>query len=87
MGFFKQIVKDLAVDYISERGAKGALEDLGSIASGVKNLFSSEDDSSNEGTPLSDTYQELIDQEEYQEAIDLINQYYQGDKKDYLYKS
>ena len=85
MGFFKQIVKDLAADYISERGAKGAIEDLGSIASGVKNFFSSEEDSSNEGNPLSETYQELIDQEEYQKAIDFINQYYKGEKKDYLY--
>lgn len=85
MGFFKQIVKDLAADYISERGAKGALEDLGSIASGVKNFFSSEGDSSNEGDSLNDTYRELIDQEEYQQAIDFIKQYYQGEKKDYLY--
>lgn len=85
MGFWLSIAKDLAADYLSERGAKGAMEDLGSIASGVKNFFSSGDDSSNEGDTLSDNYNELIEQEEYQLAIDFINQCYEGSNLDYLY--
>lgn len=84
MGFWKELAAGLASDYISERGAKGALEDLGSLASGVKNFFSSDDDSGNDST-MSDYYNSLIEQEEYQEAIDFINQCYDGQTKDYSF--
>ena len=61
------VAKGMAQGYISERGVKGTLEDVGELASGVKNFFNS-GDSSDEGLTWDDLIEhisELINNDEY----------------------
>lgn len=72
------VAKGMAQGYISERGVKGTLEDVGELASGVKNFFNS-GDSSDEGVTWDDLIEhvsELINNGEYSQALDDLNEYY-----------
>ncbi len=84
---FGDIAKDLASDYLRERGAKGAVEDLGSMAKGVKNFFSGDDDTDEADDAIVDMgiYDELIEHQNYQEAIEYVKSSYQGEQTDYIY--
>lgn len=84
---FGDLAKELTTDYLRERGAKGAMEDLGNVANGVKNFFSGtqdEDESSEESEELG-IYDDLIQNGDYKGAIELVTEYYNGEKKDYIY--
>lgn len=80
--FFGDIAKDLASDYFTNRGVEGIKEDLGSVANGVKSLFGSSD---NESDDFWDTYNSLIENADYSTARKLVNEYFEEDKKSYLY--
>ena len=73
------VAKGMAQGYISERGVKGTLEDVGELASGVKNFFNSDNGSSDDGITwedLTDHISELVDNGEYGQALDDLNEYY-----------
>ncbi len=80
--FFGDIAKDLAKDYVTNRGADGIREDIGSVASGVKSLFGSSD---NDSDDFWDTYNSLIENDDYKSARKLVNEYFEDDKKSYIY--
>lgn len=91
MGFLKNFLGGFAEGYIEERGIEGTVEDLGSLAKGVKNFFS--DDSQSEFNEevwdnLIDRIDNLVDNGKYDEAenilIDYYNQYENGEP-DYWY--
>ena len=89
MSFWSELAKgiaaDLATDYINKRGADGAIEDIGSLAKGVKNFFSEGNSSNEEGNALNEGFNEYIADGDYEGAIDFIKECYQGEKKDYIY--
>ncbi len=80
--FFGDIAKDLAKDYVPNRGVDGIREDIGSVASGVKALFGSSD---NDTDDFWDTYNSLIENDDYKSARKLVNEYFEDDKKSYIY--
>lgn len=80
--------KGFAKGYIEERGVKGTLSDLGSLASSI---FDSDNvDSGNEEiyTQLCNDIDMFIKQSEYSEAFDLLNAFYEencDDEQDVIY--
>lgn len=91
MGFFKNFLGGFAEGYIEERGIEGTVEDLGSLAKGVKNLFSDDNQSEfNEEVwnNLTDRIDNLVDSGKYDEAenilIDYYNEYENGEP-DFFY--
>ncbi|MCH5241966.1 MAG: hypothetical protein J1F67_06035 [Muribaculaceae bacterium] len=87
MSFWKiagEFAKEFGKGYVQERGVRGTVEDLGSLARGVKGFFSSDDD--NDTThPLAESYNEYINEGDYEGAIDFIKECYKGETKDYIY--
>lgn len=71
--------KDFAKGYVEERGVKGTLEDVGDIAKGIKGFFSDSSDNSSEVSwdDLTDSINQLRDENKYSDALDLLDQYYQ----------
>lgn len=91
---WSKLFGDLAKDYIRENGVKGTMEDLGSLASGIKGFFSSDDDYSDDDSSDDDSsddeniwepYNEFLEQERYQAAMDYVKRVYSGQEKDYIY--
>lgn len=86
MGFLKDFLGGFSEGYIKERGIDGTLEDLGDAAKRVKGWFSENDDSpEDEDDPIAEGYNELIEKDDYQGAIDFIRECYKGEEKDYVY--
>lgn len=88
MSFWKiagEFAKEFGKGYVKERGVKGTMEDLGDFASGVKNFFSSGAESGEEENSISDIYNQYIEDEDYQGALDFVRDYYKGIEKDYAY--
>lgn len=94
------LAKGFAKDYIEERGVKGTIEDVGDLAKGVKNFFSSSDNSNTnspnnnyssnndntEAEQFLELYNEFMEEEKYQNAEDLVDNFYIGsDKDEYWY--
>ena len=89
MGFFKDFAKGFGEGYLEQRGIEGTIEDIGSLAKGIKNIFSddSSDSSADEEDSVFDGYNENIDAGNYQEAVDYVKEYYKhySLQKDYVY--
>ena len=89
MSFWSELAKgiaaDLATDYVNKRGADGAIEDIGNLAKGVKNFFSDDSSSNEEGNALNEGFNEFMEAGDYEGGINFIKEVYQGEKKDYIY--
>lgn len=85
MGFLKDFLGGFSEGYIKERGIDGTLEDLGDAAKRVKGWFSENDSPEDEDDPIAEGYNELIEEGDYQGAIDFIKECYKGEEKDYVY--
>ncbi len=81
--FLGDLAKDFAAGYIEERGVKGTVEDISSLAKG---LFSNDSDSS-DVDDLINEYDALINDGEPDKAIALIKGYYKNNhtEKDNIY--
>lgn len=88
MSFWKiagEFAKGFGQGYLEQRGIDGTIEDIGSLAKGVKNFFNDGDSSNEEGNALNEGFNEFIQDGYYEGAINFIKQCYQGEKKDYIY--
>ena len=80
MSFWKlagEMAKEFGKGYVKERGITGTMEDLGSMANGIKGFFNT--NSSNPGADwenLTDRIIELIQNEEFGDASELLDNYY-----------
>lgn len=82
--FLGEFAKGFANGYIEERGVKGTLEDLGSVASSVKEFFSNNNDE--DGPDFWAIYNQYMEEEDYNSAIEFVEEYYsnQGLAQDYI---
>lgn len=74
MGLFKDLLGDLAKDYLKEKGIQGALND---IKGGLKGIFGSDDDS--EEITWDDVFnyvKECLDEERFSDAEEALIDYY-----------
>lgn len=82
------LAKGFASGYIEERGIKGTLEDLGSVASSAKNFFSSNNQSNdNLEEVFWGIYNQYMEDSEYQSAIEFVEDFYTENalEEDYSY--
>ncbi|MCH5236468.1 MAG: hypothetical protein J1E95_01550 [Muribaculaceae bacterium] len=93
MGFFKEFAKGFGQGYLEQRGIEGTIEDLGSLAKGVKNFFSSDDQQNAQfDQEIWDNMQnnvfQLLDEGNYNDAEnEVINYYnnYENGNPDFFY--
>lgn len=86
MGFLKEFAKGFGQGYIEQRGIDGTLEDLGSLARGVKNFFS-DDNNQNEEVSVFEGYNELYENGNYEDAAQYVKDFYReySLSQDYVY--
>lgn len=74
MGLFKDLLGDLAKDYLKERGIQGAVSD---IKGGLKGIFGSDDDSGEiTWDDMFNYVKECIEEERFSDAEDALVDYY-----------
>lgn len=75
--FLGDLAKDFAAGYIEERGVKGTIDDLKSLASGLHDgLDSQETDEDDDWNEFHESVMELIDDGEYLKALTCLDNYY-----------